>query len=527
MKKKILFLFIFIFGFLVSCSTNKNSNVIIDNPTLKYSYTDEDYKYLKEVITEFNSIIKEGNNEQRFIELDDWLGEEFKNLSCYQSYENLNYYLSGNTKYSDRQEELHDIYLELYEAMIDVYEPIYHSNFKEAYYGSMSDEEIETFIEDKRKEKKCLPLYKEKNELSNKAAAIDDADEMKPILIDIVNVNNKIAKEYGYKNYLEYAYPNVFGRNYSVSDASKVFQNVEDSVYPFTEEVLDKFLNVSYSLSSKDITAINNFENQSYKENINFINSYTSSIDSSVNKYFNDLINSNYLFVATDSNSIGAAFTDYLDKYERPYIYLGLGHYQTTNTFIHEFGHYSAMKTIKGEGDDYDWAEIQSQANEGLFRAFMKKNYPLISSKGLDYLNYYWLYDTLDSIINTACVAAAEIELYQSTNLRETDIDELCKNGISKYFKSLNSKMVNSLSDYAILCSATSPGYYISYTTSGISAISLFKNALADYNSAAKDYFNLLKYGEKGSYSTYLKECNLVSAFDENAVDKLFNINNF
>lgn len=524
MKKKLFIILIFILFFVTGCEAKKNEQVNNDYTSIKYTYTEDDYKYLKEVLVEIDDLIKKGENEARFVELYEWLDDEATNLVTYKDIENINYYVTGQEKHKDKQEYFYNTYLELYENEIDLFEPIYHSSFKEAFYGDMSDSEIEELIEKKRREKKSLPLFKKRNELSNEAAVAKNIEEMKPISVETIKVNNQIAKTFGYDNYLDYAYKEEYGRDYSPNDSKKVTEYVFDYVEPFIDEMYELYQEIG---NLSDYYKIEAFDQESFLDNYNVIDSYTKSLGGSVNKIYNDLIKGNYLFVGNDSSSVDAAYTDYLRKYDTPVMYFGRGYYQKVNTFIHEFGHYLSMYTAKTDGDDYDIAETQSQGDEAIFHVFMKNNYTKLNDNSLKMYNYYWLLDTAYSIVNCSLVNACELVLYNESNVTVDNIESICSKAIKDTYKNVDKDEIDSYMDYALSCATTSAGYYISYVTSAISAISIYKNAKDNYEEACKNYLELIKFNEENSYPSCLSSLNIVSAFDKNNVEALFDVKNF
>ena len=107
MKKKLSCLVVFLLLFLTSCGVISNSNEEKLEPSatfssFNYTYTDEDYKYTQEVMKEARDLANKGIDGDRLSELYYWMDEEQSKLSYYGQIEMINYYMTGNKKYSEK-----------------------------------------------------------------------------------------------------------------------------------------------------------------------------------------------------------------------------------------------------------------------------------------------------------------------------------------------------------------------------------------------------------------------------------------
>lgn len=529
MKKKIFYLIIFLLLFLTSCqvkSLDPKQDPSVTYSAFNYSYTDDDYKYAKEVMTEIKDVVNKGKDADRLDTLYQWMADEKTKLSYYRQTENINYYMTGNKAYSDKEEFYHSIILELTETQLDLYEPCSQNDLREKFFGDISDAEVQKKVEYAKNEKKKLPLLKRQKELENKAVAIEDAEEMKPVLLETITLNNEIAELSGYKNYLEYAFDYVYGRGYDLSDAKNIIRNIKDYVFPCFDDVMNEYINSYSYITNKDDAEINKFDSVSFKDYHNLINSYTSSLGGDINKIYNNLLSSKYLFLSTEKTALRAAWTDFNNNDKTPMMFMGNGdYYKCVNTFIHEFGHYLNMYTCKSNGGDFDVCETQSQSNEALFQIYLRNNYKNITVNGLKALNYKWLFNKMNDVIQCSLVYACEEALYNTSNLTVDNIYNICENAIKAY--GFNLSQMTGMINYGIICAAASPAYYISYATSGISSISMYKMALDNYNDAASTYLDLISIDKYNAYPKELVPLKITNALDADEVEKLFDIKNF
>ena len=527
MKKKIFSLLLLLLMFLTSCQVKQNSITPASKATYSaasYSFTDEDYKYAYEVIDEIKDIVEKAQDGEKLIELNNWINSESSKLAYYRQIESVNYYMTGNTDYSDKQDYLYEVALDLYKAQLDIYEPVSKNALREVFYGDQTDEEIERTIESANREKRLLPKYKEKQELQNKAVAINDPEAMKPILVDTVKLNGEIAEIAGSSNYLEYAFNNTYRRGYDYSAASILLKNIGDYVIPLKEEIDNLYYDACSYVTNKDAKEIVKLSDSSYSDFYNVINAYTTKLGGDINSIYNNLLSSKYLFVSSEKTAIQAGWTDYWSHDNTTVMYLGPDYYRCVNTFIHEFGHYLNYEVTNGGVGDFDVAETQSQSNEALFQIYLKNNYNNLSTNGKKILNYDWLKEKLDSVVTCACVYACEEALYKAKNLSVDNVYDICKNALKSY--GFNIDIDNSVK-YAILAAASSPAYYISYATSGLSSVSMYKMALDNFDDAASTYLKLIKIRDDYSYPEGLIPLGITNALDEDDVAKLCKVSNF
>ena len=117
--------------------------------------------------------------------------------------------------------------------------------------------------------------------------------------------------------------------------------------------------------------------------------------------------------------------------------------------------------------------------------------------------------------------------MYNESNVTVDNIESICSKAIKDTYKNVDKDEIDSYMDYALSCATTSAGYYISYVTSAISAISIYKNAKDNYEETCKTYLELIKFNDANSYPSCLSSLNIVSAFDKNNVEALFDVKNF
>jgi oligoendopeptidase F len=200
-----------------------------------------------------------------------------------------------------------------------------------------------------------------------------------------------------------------------------------------------------------------------------------------------------------------AAFTIYLPSYDRPFCYFGPG-YQSVFTVAHEMGHYYSGLYIGLENTPLDLDEIYSQANEMLLLDYLKDE---LSPNVYQALEIYQLSNILNTIVVGTIVDEIEETVYSlnykplTVQTLDVIISEVCDNygGIEFLNTNIFSRGVN---EYFREVSVRQPIYYLSYATSAVSSLALYKNAKDDRDSARDKYKVLV---ENVDVTLGLKKC--------------------
>ena len=115
--------------------------------------------------------------------------------------------------------------------------PFYDSCYRDFYYYGMTEEEINAFLfdSDAISNPEYTALKERNNAIETDFLAMGYAEqrEQLPALYEeFADNNNKMAQLMGYDNYLEYAYENVYGRDYTYEDVAQLTDYVKDHVSP-------------------------------------------------------------------------------------------------------------------------------------------------------------------------------------------------------------------------------------------------------------------------------------------------------
>ena len=311
----------------------------------------------------------------------------------------------------------------------------------------------------------------DEDEYNMQAAALQV--KMFDLYTQFVEANNKIAQDAEYDNYMDYAYANVYGREYKPSDVTAMQNYVRTHIGPIIAKVADAYNKMIVSDEETGESYVNFatdasesfyyglaydsvFENaqQTYEEFYDAYGWYLEAVYEYSKeelvaywKAVNDEILmaneylGNYFKYMTSSTagskginffnhaaqlfergnyfvgSYEAAYTYYIGAQDLSILYFGGEDYTTAFTFVHEFGHYYNGIYNGGMNLSMDHDETQSQGNEMMFLAWLyeqtKGNSSLTS--GFNFLEIEQLFNILSTIIMSTAVDEFEQAAYSQS----------------------------------------------------------------------------------------------------------------
>ena len=259
-----------------------------------------------------------------------------------------------NKDAEQRYDDMQAYYTDLVAKFYALSQPWYDSMFREFFFEGATQEEIEEFLQGSNaysnEEYTALKNRNAEIELEFNGLADAGTDKKVPALYaEFVENSTKMAKILGYENYLEYAYGEIYERDYTYQDAAQFIDYVKEYLVPVYNATCTKWGRLTDDFYSQDtVDTYNSIVSNSFFE------------DPFANKLFNDYIddtnmaftsNEDKMFsfsdelnnLVTDGNmfrgSYAGAYVDYIHKIDLPIVYFGEG-YDSAATVAHEFGHY-------------------------------------------------------------------------------------------------------------------------------------------------------------------------------------------
>ena len=450
---------------------------------------------------------------------------------------NLIYLLSDiDDRLVDKYYDASDYYDKIIAQFYGLYEKIYNSDYRDYFYDAeyWTQEDIDEALE-------LAAMYNDKSEDSSELSKImreytslieeiesylESSGSYNPtnaqyssinsLYARLVGANNSIASSEGYgadnnKNYMDYAYDNVYYREYSPSDVSIMRDYVKSTIAPIFMDIVEEYYyfdsindmsNYNYYMGLVELSivdtvtsTISNFKTIS--NTVNYIGSYFSYL-SEVNgvDFFtaaNELYKNGNYFTGTGE---GAYTTVIKDK---PIVYFQQEGYDTAFTFVHEFGHYYDYVHNGGLTSSMDHAETQSQGDEMMFLAWLSQNKPSGIDGGFSAVELEQLFNFLATVILATAVDEFEQAAYSGVynGAAITDYNATFSTILHEY--SGADEYLNT--DYWFYVVFDNPAYYISYAMSALPAIEIYAKAGTEGLDAARtSYLKLFTYSSNSSF---------------------------
>ncbi|MBQ9131466.1 MAG: hypothetical protein IJX62_03220 [Clostridia bacterium] len=351
----------------------------------------------------------------------------------------------------------------------------------------------------------------------------EDFDKSVPALFKrTVETNTAMARLMGYEGYMEYAYACVYGREYTPEQVKAVWRYVQTYLVPLCRQLGEDFYAAYEALPKGRADDLYELLYGDYTDGGNdLLEGYFSTLPATLRQGMEGMLkNQNDIFCHQD-NALEGEFTGYLYDDGHPVDYFGPG-YQSLLTVVHEAGHYCAFVQTRGLEPSLDLAEVHSQGNELLWMAYAADH---VNAYVYRVMELYQFYQTVDSVI--ACLMVDEFEqtVYAGGGT-VTDYDGVMTQICARYGGvDFVEKWITDMKSYWRNVVIESPGYYISYATSGLAALGLYATADADYARGVGAYGILMEQAARdASLTDSLKAAGLSTPFEEALYKKIINL---
>lgn len=336
-----------------------------------------------------------------------------------------------------------------------------------------------------------------------------------PIFQELVQVRTQLAHWHGYDTYTDYAYHELYGRDYMAAESEKVRNDIAAYFVPLLEMLVADWQQGSGQwMPATDV---------SEEECLDLLAVQLSQLAPQLTEAYSCMRRQQLYNAGSGENRFSVSYTVFLPQY-------GSAFMQTTQTgdvydwfnLVHEFGHYN---NYYQNADDYtswllpvnyDLAELHSQGLEMLMAARYEHIWGKESGRAM---TLYHLISKLDVAIQ-ACL---EDEFQQGVYAKpDMSLDEM-----NKLYSELKEKYhVLSLGDSDgswVLTPNTyhSPLSAMSYAISMINALELWHTAKRNEKAAVNQYLQVVSAGERTGYQTVLSENYLSNPLQDGTIKKV------
>lgn len=449
-----------------------------------------------------------------------------------------------------------EYYYDIIAKYYGLFQLIYDSSvYKDYFYKDWTQDEIDEILEtaasyDATSRTEAEKITEDYEDWMAEVGGLSNADEDQKLeLFNLYNklviANNNIATKAGYSNYMEYAYANVYDRDYTPADVANMREFVRNYIGPLVAEIADEYLawNANYSANggwSSDEAA---WYYSTYKgyyvlrdlaevegdaDRINAIvqsrkslNDYYTFLSSSkfvddqhvsFSKALSDLFENGNYFIGQNANR--TAYTWYIYELELPML-LFTSEYRDSFTFVHEFGHYYQFIYNGRLSVPMDHDETQSQGNEMLYLAWLKARMPAGVDEGFEILELEQLVNMLGSVVLSTAVDEFEYLVYTgattfngnpiatvelSDGTKVIDYAKLYEDILYSYWDEIGTFYNTAYWSYVVFDQAC---YYISYAMSALPCLELYAIAGASddgLESARDSYLKLFTFGSDDKF---------------------------
>lgn len=340
------------------------------------------------------------------------------------------------------------------------------------------------------------------------------------IFVQMVQKRNEIAKEHGYDNYADYAYAEIYDKDYGDAERKEFYNNTQKYISPLIEKLgtADYLISTDYKETRTDSQILD--DTRVYLEKIN----------PELTKAFDYMTGHGLYDMKKSDKKQSGCYTAYLDHFNVPFIFINPDGYNVQSTLVHEYGHYTAeffdpfyseSNALESENreSNLDIAEIQSQGLEVLFYDYYGKLYG--NSGRSEKISS--VYSMTASIVDAALFSEWQEAVYKDDKITVDKCNSLFKQLCVKYnVDNLYGCDQNGGYTWVLVNhNFEAPMYYISYGVSAMAALDIMNESQENRKAAIDRYMKLSALGDHKEFKSSLEACGFDDVFDENTFKKI------
>lgn len=541
----------------------------------QYTYERPDLNQLKKEFKQSIGILKEAKTIEKQYEAIEELNELRTDYSTMSNLCYIRHSIDTNDEFYQNEQDYFDEINPLYEELMhQYYEALVSSSFREELEAALgtqlfalAENQLKTFhpsiIEDLQQENRLSsqytkliasakimfdgeertlaqlePFMQSPNRETRKSAATsrfqffkDHEDEFDRIYDELVQVRTKMAKKLGYKNFVELGYARMTRTDYNA-----------EMVQAFRAQVLTEIVPLAEELKKRQADRIGVDELLYYDESFEFQTGNAtpkgdaswiiekgkkmySELSAETDEFFAFMMDNNLMDLVAKKGKAGGGYCTFLERYKAPFIFSNFnGTSGDIDVLTHEAGHAFQVYQSRNIGvmeyywPTYESAEIHSMSMEyftwpwmeSFFKEDAQKYKFTHLSSGLLFLPYGVAVDEFQHVV------------YENPTLTPKERKNEWRKLEHKYMPSKNYDGEAYLENGGFWQKQShiynDPFYYIDYTLAQICAFQFWKKDNENHEEAWRDYLHLCKLGGSKSFTSLVKEANLLSPFEDGCV---------
>lgn len=324
---------------------------------------------------------------------------------------------------------------------------------------------------------------------------------------ELIQVRMEIAHTLGYESYTDYAY-DLLGRDFTKEDAAAFADKVKASLSKLYAAIDDQYY-YDISDAKADITVM-------IEDSIPYLyERLQAEFPKEMQEALNFMLASDTYILDNQPSMMQAGYSTILNGYG-PYMFINTSAYRDASTLFHEFGHYNNFylmhESIWNDSNNLDLAEVHSQGLEVL----MMESYEEMYGKNAELMKIDLLQNLVNSVLQGCVEDEFQQRVYENPDMTLDEINQLHGDLYEQYF------------GYPVYYEwieihhhFETPFYYISYATSAISALEIWRDAVIDRSKALDTYQKLSHFTLNVDYLDALSQAGMSNPFSSDIVDEI------
>ena len=321
-----------------------------------------------------------------------------------------------------------------------------------------------------------------------------DYERLTEIYLQLVSVRAQMAELAGAANYSEYAYSAFYSRDYTPTDAQKIWKTAKEDFAPLLQKYTDS---LTQALWKEDLGA----EECTEEKIVQALCYGASRMSPEIREAAAYLLDHQLYDISYDRRKLSAGYTTYLYSFDAPFIFnCPDGSYTDYTDMFHEFGHwvagyYHGSDPFYGV-TDYDLSELQSQGMEVMFLQF----YDELFADAAQALRAETLLNLVYSVVTGAMYDEFQQRVYLEPDLSEQRLLAIFREVYESYGFEPYDGYEYEWAD--VIHNFQQPLYYISYAASAIPALELYVQSVESPNEAMDTYLRVAGMSDEEYYLT-------------------------
>ncbi len=335
----------------------------------------------------------------------------------------------------------------------------------------------------------------------------ENHDALGELFIELVKLRDEIAAAKGYDNYMDYSYACDYMRDYTTAEARGYLEQVKALLAPMMED----------GRIAEDFSW---YADWNESKSIDILSSAAEKMGGPILDAFRFMYDRELYDISYRSNKMDTGYTDYIEYYEAPILFVDPSGRDLLVTLVHEFGHFTDAYCNYGFSDSYEISETYSQAMQYLAFAYAEP----FTDRGRAMNLRATLSDLLVySVLREAAFADFELQVYslEPDELTLERLDSVYGQCIADYgLSGLDSIWSNAI--YWVACNHfyAYPGYVISYSDSALAAMQICRMEADEPGAGVVAFCRLLRRTHCKKFAAVLEEAGLDSPFEAATMEK-------